>query len=48
MRMVSYTKFKVIIDNLIEKTLGNGETMIVRKDVIVGYSESIKIKVPDA
>ena len=35
------------IDNVIEKTLGKREKMIIMKDCIIGFSKSVKIEDPE-
>jgi hypothetical protein len=35
------------IDNVIEKTLGKREKMIIMKECIIGFSKSVKIEDPE-
>jgi hypothetical protein len=34
----------IIIDNIIEKTLGEGEKMVLLKEAIIGFSMGVKIR----
>jgi uncharacterized protein (AIM24 family) len=35
------------LDNIIEKTLGDGERFMVNKSCVIGFSNSVKISLPN-